>query len=216
MQLAAPAEPVLLPRRVADEVVAAVGGCARQRAAACRSDGEAWVLVDDDGEASASLVRDSGRAARAGPSRRCARPGPARRRLERHRPARGPRRDGERRGGASRWDYSWSCAYRRGGGADEPRGDQSRRRLAAGAQIRVVVADDHPMWRDAVARDLVDAGIDGASRPPTTGTAFNRTRPPSPTCSCSTSTCRASPATRCAPASPRPRGDPHPDPVGER
>lgn len=25
--------------------------------------------------------------------------------------------------------------------------------------LRVVVADDHPMWRDAVARDLVDAGF---------------------------------------------------------
>ncbi|MEP6629850.1 MAG: response regulator transcription factor, partial [Lapillicoccus sp.] len=27
------------------------------------------------------------------------------------------------------------------------------------AQITVVVADDHPMWRDAVARDLLDAGF---------------------------------------------------------
>jgi DNA-binding NarL/FixJ family response regulator len=26
--------------------------------------------------------------------------------------------------------------------------------------VSVVVADDHPMWRDAVARDLVDAGFD--------------------------------------------------------
>ena len=26
--------------------------------------------------------------------------------------------------------------------------------------LRVVVADDHPMWRDAVARDLQDAGLD--------------------------------------------------------
>jgi DNA-binding NarL/FixJ family response regulator len=32
---------------------------------------------------------------------------------------------------------------------------------AAGPRgIRVVVADDHPMWRDAVARDLVDAGFE--------------------------------------------------------
>ena len=28
-----------------------------------------------------------------------------------------------------------------------------------GAGLRVVVADDHPMWRDAVARDLADAGF---------------------------------------------------------
>ncbi|GMA39810.1 response regulator [Mobilicoccus caccae] len=27
-------------------------------------------------------------------------------------------------------------------------------------QIRVVVADDHPMWRDAVERDLQDAGME--------------------------------------------------------
>lgn len=27
-------------------------------------------------------------------------------------------------------------------------------------QVRVLVADDHPMWRDAVARDLEDAGFD--------------------------------------------------------
>ncbi|NEB79052.1 DNA-binding response regulator, partial [Streptomyces sp. SID14478] len=26
--------------------------------------------------------------------------------------------------------------------------------------IRVMVVDDHPMWRDAVARDLAAAGLD--------------------------------------------------------
>lgn len=31
---------------------------------------------------------------------------------------------------------------------------------AAAPPIRVLVADDHPMWRDAVARDLADAGYD--------------------------------------------------------
>ena len=29
------------------------------------------------------------------------------------------------------------------------------------APIRVMVVDDHPMWRDAVARDLTEAGYDG-------------------------------------------------------
>ena len=28
------------------------------------------------------------------------------------------------------------------------------------APIRVMVVDDHPMWRDAVARDLAEAGYD--------------------------------------------------------
>ena len=51
--------------------------------------------------------------------------------------------------------------------------------------IRVVVADDHPMWRDAVARDLADAGFevvatadDGrARRGPDEGHRAGRARP---------------------------------------
>lgn len=31
---------------------------------------------------------------------------------------------------------------------------------ADGQRIRVMVVDDHPMWRDAVARDLAEAGFD--------------------------------------------------------
>ncbi|NBE52248.1 response regulator [Streptomyces boluensis] len=31
---------------------------------------------------------------------------------------------------------------------------------SAAAPIRVMVVDDHPMWRDAVARDLAEAGLD--------------------------------------------------------
>jgi DNA-binding NarL/FixJ family response regulator len=30
----------------------------------------------------------------------------------------------------------------------------------AAAPVRVMVVDDHPMWRDAVERDLIDAGLD--------------------------------------------------------
>ncbi|MCX5436827.1 MULTISPECIES: response regulator transcription factor [unclassified Streptomyces] len=37
--------------------------------------------------------------------------------------------------------------------------EQQREGAAAGA-IRVMVVDDHPMWRDAVARDLAEAGFD--------------------------------------------------------
>ena len=29
--------------------------------------------------------------------------------------------------------------------------------------IRVMVVDDHPMWRDAVARDLAESGFDGGA-----------------------------------------------------
>ena len=45
-----------------------------------------------------------------------------------------------------------------GAGADDL-GRASGAGDARGAVLRVVVADDHPMWRDAVARDLADAGF---------------------------------------------------------
>jgi chemotaxis response regulator CheB len=32
--------------------------------------------------------------------------------------------------------------------------------VSQNAPIRVMVVDDHPMWRDAVARDLTEAGYD--------------------------------------------------------
>ena len=42
------------------------------------------------------------------------------------------------------------------------------------ARLRVMVVDDHPMWRDAVERDLQDAGYDvvavGAPGPPLAAT----------------------------------------------
>ena len=57
------------------------------------------------------------------------------------------------------------------------------------ASITVVVADDHPMWRDAVARDLADAGFQ------VVGTAADGA-------AASTSTCRSSTASRYASSSP--------------
>ncbi|MDC5696730.1 response regulator transcription factor [Intrasporangium calvum] len=44
------------------------------------------------------------------------------------------------------------------------------------APVRVVVADDHPMWRDAVARDLADAGFDVVATADDGRSALNRTR----------------------------------------
>ena len=43
-------------------------------------------------------------------------------------------------------------------GTDRPAGEQAGERAAA-AQLRVMVVDDHPMWRDAVAHDLTAAGM---------------------------------------------------------
>ena len=37
--------------------------------------------------------------------------------------------------------------------------------MAQGEPIRVMVVDDHPMWRDAVARDLTEAGYEVVATP---------------------------------------------------
>lgn len=50
----------------------------------------------------------------------------------------------------------------------------------APARIRVVVADDHPMWRDAVARDLADAGFEVVATADDGRAALARTRATAP------------------------------------
>ena len=47
---------------------------------------------------------------------------------------------------------------------------------SAADHIRVVVADDHPMWRDAVARDLADAGFEVVATADDGRAAVARTR----------------------------------------
>lgn len=54
--------------------------------------------------------------------------------------------------------------------------ESPRARTAGGAGgVRVVVADDHPMWRDAVARDLAEAGYDVVATAPDGQRALRRT-----------------------------------------
>jgi DNA-binding NarL/FixJ family response regulator len=48
------------------------------------------------------------------------------------------------------------------------------RGTAEGADIRVMVVDDHPMWRDAVARDLDDAGFEVVATAANGTEALNR------------------------------------------
>ena len=48
------------------------------------------------------------------------------------------------------------------------------------ASITVVVADDHPMWRDAVARDLADAGFQVVGTAADRPSAIRRVKAPSP------------------------------------
>ena len=50
----------------------------------------------------------------------------------------------------------------------------------AGGRIRVIVADDHPMWRDAVARDLADAGFEVVATADDGRSAVARTRATAP------------------------------------
>ena len=59
--LVAPAEPVLLPRRVGHEVVAAVEAALDNVRKHAGPGAEAWVLLDEDGSEVAVTIRDSGR-----------------------------------------------------------------------------------------------------------------------------------------------------------
>ena len=60
VHLVAPADPVLVPPRVAGELVAAVGAALDNVRQHAGGDAEAWVLVEDEGEAVALTVRDNG------------------------------------------------------------------------------------------------------------------------------------------------------------
>jgi len=61
VQLVSPADPVLLPRRVADELVAAVEAALDNVRKHAGEGARAWVLLDDDGRDVAVTIRDSGR-----------------------------------------------------------------------------------------------------------------------------------------------------------
>jgi signal transduction histidine kinase len=61
VQLVSPADAVLLPRRVADEVVAAVEAALDNVRQHAGDDAHAWVLLDDAGDEVAVTIRDSGR-----------------------------------------------------------------------------------------------------------------------------------------------------------
>lgn len=60
VHLVAPADPVLLPPRVAGELVAAVGAALDNVRQHAGPSAEAWVLVEDEGETVALTVRDNG------------------------------------------------------------------------------------------------------------------------------------------------------------
>ncbi|GAB3870773.1 MacS family sensor histidine kinase [Terrabacter terrigena] len=66
VQLVSPADAVLLPRRVADEVVAAVEAALDNVRQHAGQHARAWVLLDDDGKDVAVTIRDSGKGVAAG------------------------------------------------------------------------------------------------------------------------------------------------------
>ena len=57
----------------------------------------------------------------------------------------------------------------------EPQGMFDARAPVGASAVTVVVADDHPMWRDAVARDLTDAGFNVVDTADDGPTAVSRT-----------------------------------------
>lgn len=65
-------------------------------------------------------------------------------------------------------------------------------------EIKVMVVDDHPMWRDAVARDLAAAGFDVVATAGDGPEAVRRAPAASPTSWSWTSTCPACPGSRSA------------------
>ena len=64
------------------------------------------------------------------------------------------------------------------------------------APIRVMVVDDHPMWRDGVARDLTEAGYEVVATAADGEQAIRVAARRGPTSSCSTCSCRTRPASR--------------------
>lgn len=60
VNLVAPADPVLVPPRVAGELVAAVGAALDNVRAHAGEEAQAWLLVEDDGDEVALTVRDNG------------------------------------------------------------------------------------------------------------------------------------------------------------
>ncbi|GAA1234575.1 response regulator [Oryzihumus leptocrescens] len=62
-----------------------------------------------------------------------------------------------------------------GGAAGDAGTQPAAGEATGGPGLRVVVADDHPMWRDAVARDLADAGFTVVATADDGPSAVNRT-----------------------------------------
>ena len=134
--MSVPADPVLLDAAVAEELYAAAAQRAGQRRAHAGPDARAYVLLEDLGDSVTVSIRDDG-------------VGIADGRLEE---AVGEGRLGIAKSIVGRMDWlGWQReAEHRAGMRDGMGTDDTP---------TVMVVDDHPIWRDAVARDLADDGF---------------------------------------------------------
>ena len=135
-----PAGAVLLAGTVAGELAAAVGAALDN--VARHAGGRAWVLVEDLGDAVVVSVRDDGPGIPAGRVEEAAAQG----RLGVGGVDAGP-------GGRAGRHHVRIHRSRRGDRGRVPGAPGGRTRM-----VRLMVVDDHPIWRDGVARDLAEAG----------------------------------------------------------
>ncbi len=153
-----PAQPVRLEMGAAEELASAVRAALDNVRRHGGERARAWVLVEDEPGLVTVTIRDDGPGIPAGRLAAAAAAG----RLGVSQSICGRLRD---LGGSADIRSSparaprWSCAcrgwqWRRAGARARVRG------VGQDAPIRVMVVDDHPMWRDAVARDLAEAGYD--------------------------------------------------------
>jgi DNA-binding NarL/FixJ family response regulator/signal transduction histidine kinase len=168
VSLAAPDTPVWLPAGQAGELAAAVGA-ALDNVRAHAPGAHAWLLIEDDADEVVISVRDDGPGLP--PGRLDVAAGEGRRGVAQRHGDVGGRAGHRGRAAAAARDSGVAVNP-----AKPPRmvrvAQQARSTVGAmGEQqpnnatgvvpaIRVMVVDDHPMWRDAVARDLTEAGYE--------------------------------------------------------
>ncbi|GAB4000422.1 DUF5931 domain-containing protein [Glycomyces albus] len=142
--IAAPAVPVRLPSRFAHQLAAAVSSALDNVREHCPEGTHTWMLVEDDRNAVTVTVRDNGPGMDPGRLAEAAAEGawgwPSRSRAESRNWA--ARSSSSRRRAPGR---KWRCGCRA----------PNRRREA---MATLMVVDDHPIWRDAISRDLGEAG----------------------------------------------------------
>ncbi len=216
VEVATPAQPVELPSAIAVEVVAAVRAALDNVRRHAGPDARAWILLEEERDGVRVTVRDDGTGFP--PARAAAAAAPGRLAIA-------PSRRGRIAdcGGTTTIDEAVAGTRHRCGILDTPDAsgppvNDSGRGIGPVNPVRVMVVDDHPIFRDAVARDLVEAGYD-VTAVIGEGAQAVRVAPASPatTSSFSISNCQipagggsGSPIDRHRP------GDPRPDAVSQR